>query len=64
MKFVEFKKQPATCYVKVRRSTLLYAQLVKIAVLCCKYGGRRLILASTTPATPLIKAYQCGFFYV
>lgn len=39
----------------------------KTTVLCCKYGGRRLFSASTTPAAPLVihptYAYQCGFFY-
>ncbi len=29
----------------------------------CKFFMTRVYLLLTTPATPLIKAYQCGFFY-
>ena len=34
-----------------------------INFLYCNARGLELVYYVTTPATPLIKAYQCGFFY-
>jgi len=64
MNFVKLEKQKVECSVGIQHDTFAYSQFVKTAVLCCNYGVRRLYLVLTTPATPLTKAYQCGFFYV
>ena len=64
MEFGTPEKRSVEFSIGFQDATLTYSQLVKTTFLCCKYGVRRLYLVSTTPATPLTKAYQCGFFYV
>jgi hypothetical protein len=46
--------------IKERRVSIFDNRVVQTA---CDIFKKRVSLLVTTPATPLIKAYQCGFFY-